>query len=95
MTLHRCRGMLELQIISVFERVKGVVDMFWFRRRYCPVPAPFRWLLLLFGVKYVAKSRLSDEERDEYREKARRFRTKFREALAVWDEDSEENKASD
>lgn len=69
--------------------------MFWFRRRYCPVPAPFRWLLLLFGMKYISKSRLSEEERDEYREKARRFRTKFREALAVWDEEPTDTKPTE
>ncbi|KPV45544.1 hypothetical protein [Alicyclobacillus ferrooxydans] len=69
--------------------------MFWFRRRYCPVPAPLRLLLLLFGIKFVAKSRLSDEDRDAYRDKARRFRTKFREALAVWDEEPEDTKSAE
>jgi hypothetical protein len=47
------------------------------------------WIFLLFGFKIAAKDRLSEEERTEYRNKAKRFRKKFRDALAVWDDEDE------
>jgi len=59
--------------------------MFWFRRRYCPIP--FRWFFLLLGVKWFTSARMTEEDKSVYRDKARRFRSKFRDALAVWDEE--------
>ncbi|WDL97916.1 hypothetical protein [Alicyclobacillus sp. ALC3] len=71
--------------------------MFFRRRRHCGL---FQLLLLLLGVKAVTHSRphLTDEGRQEYRAKARRFRTKMREAYAVWDDeeaDAEESTGTD
>ncbi len=67
--------------------------MFFRRRRHCGL---FQLLLLLLGVKAVTRSRphLTDEERREYRAKARRFRTKMREAYAVWDDDEADSEES-
>lgn len=59
--------------------------MFFRRRRHYGL---LHLLLLLFGVKAVTRSHMTEEERREYRAKARRFRSKMREACAVWDEDA-------
>jgi hypothetical protein len=71
--------------------------MFFRYRRGCPFGCGglFGWLILLFGLKRVSARRLSDEERAEYREKAKRFRGKLRDAMAVWDdEDSKDGDSS-
>lgn len=55
--------------------------------RWRPGGGLFRLLLLLLGIKVIRNSRLSEEERAAVRAKARKFRSKMREACAVWDED--------
>lgn len=44
-------------------------------------------LLVFFGLKHLKAERLSDEEKEEFKAKRKLFRTKVREACAVWDED--------
>ncbi|QQE81043.1 hypothetical protein GI364_12070 [Alicyclobacillus sp. SO9] len=51
-------------------------------------------LLFIFGLKTVKAQRLSDEEREDYRVKRKRFRQKIRDAFAVWDDDDEDVAAS-
>lgn len=48
-------------------------------------------LMFIFGLKTVKAERLSDEEREEYRAKRKRFRRKIRDAFAVWDDDDEDD----
>lgn len=57
--------------------------MFFCRRRR----SIWSVLLLLLGFRWIKKERMTEDERNEYRAKARLFRTKLREAYAVWDTD--------
>lgn len=50
-------------------------------------PSLLMFLLVLLGIKAWKKERYSDEEKAQYREKRKKFRSKLREACAVWDED--------
>lgn len=60
--------------------------MFFHSRRR---PSLLPLLMLLFGFKFLSKERMSESERDEYKEKRKTFRRKMREAFAVWDEDED------
>lgn len=68
----------------------------FFRRRHCSL---VRLLLLMLGIKVIARSSdrsyYSDEERQAYRAKARKFRSKMREAWRVWDEDEGDAEGTD
>lgn len=58
-------------------------------RRRCSL---FRLLLAFLGLRVIADARLEKltaEEREQLRNKRRRFRKKIREAFAVWDEEDE------
>lgn len=55
--------------------------MFFRHRR----PSFIMWLMLLMGFKMMARQRLTDAQRAEYRSKAKVFRDKMEEACAVWD----------
>lgn len=66
--------------------------MFFRRRRYCGL---WKLLLVIFGLKVVTRSRLTDEERRAYRDKARKFRSKLKEAYAVWDDPADAESAAD
>ncbi len=44
-------------------------------------------LLLLCGIRLFARKQLSDTEKEAFRTKAKRFRSKLRDALAVWDDE--------
>ena len=50
-------------------------------------PSLLMFLLLLVGIKVWKKERISEEDKASYREKRKKFRSKLREACAVWDED--------
>lgn len=50
-------------------------------------PSLLMLLLVLFGIKAWKKERFSEEDKAAYREKRKKFRSKLREACAVWDED--------
>jgi hypothetical protein len=52
-------------------------------------------LMFIFGLKTVRAERLSDEERDEYRTKRKRFRRKIRDAFAVWDDEDDDAEDSE
>jgi hypothetical protein len=60
--------------------------MFFRYRRRFPL---LTLLLVLFGVKTLKKERMSDEDREVFREKRKAFRRKLREAFAVFDDDSD------
>lgn len=64
---------------------------FRYRRR----PSLFGLLMFLLGFKFIVKEHLTESERAEYRTKGKAFRRKMREAFAVWDEDENEETASD
>lgn len=64
--------------------------MFYFSRRRRPLYG-LGFLMSLLGFGWLVSfrwSRLTDEEREEKRKKARLFRKKMREAYDVWLEDS-------
>jgi|GEM_PF-3699975 len=60
------------------------------RRRYSFLTL----LLLLFGLKRLKAQRLSEEERIEYKEKSKLFRSKLRDAFSVWNEEKTEDTVS-
>lgn len=55
--------------------------------RRCRRHGILAWLLILLGLKTFtsARERMTAEEREQFRSKARAFRGKVREAVAVWD----------
>lgn len=55
------------------------------RHGHCPLS----FLLALIGIKSLVRHHhMTDEEREDARSKAATFRTKLREAWAVWDEET-------
>ncbi len=64
---------------------EGDVAMF-FRRRRCGFLA--KMLMIMLGVNWLTRRESCSEDRAAYRNRARAFRQKLREAAAVWDDES-------
>ncbi len=48
----------------------------------------FRMLMVILGIKFLTKQRHCHEDHTSQKARARAFRQKLREAVAVWDDES-------